>query len=329
MRIDADAVADAVLDIIEEPIAALSGRIEGLEKRVPESGARGEPGADGKDAPAVTREQIVEAILSMPDVIGEAITKYLTANPPAAGVNGIDGRDGVDGKDGAAGLNGKDGRDGIDSPSVDEIGALVRAAVAVIPVPQDGKDGAPGRDGVDGRNGADGQNGKDGPAGLDGKDGAPGLNGKDGVGVAGAIIDRAGGLVLTLSDGTTRDLGQVVGKDGIDGGAGVPGASGRDGADGRDGLGFEDIDLVEDERGITLRFQRGQVVKEFVLPVVVDRGVWREQEYCKGSGVTWAGSFWIAQRDTSGKPDTADGGWRLAVKRGRDGKDGKPGGAGK
>jgi hypothetical protein len=54
--------------------------------------------------------------------------------------------------------------------------------------------------------------------------------------------------------------------------------------------------------------------------VVIDRGVWREgQEYKAGDGVTWAGSYWIAQKDTSAKPDSGDG-FRLAVKRGRDGK---------
>lgn len=278
MRIDADAVADAVLDIIEEPIAALSGRIEGLEKRAPEPGARGEPGPPGKDAPAVTREQVIDAILSMPDVIGEAVEKYLAANPPAAGVNGTDGRDGVDGVDG------KDGRDG-----------------------------------------ADGQNGKDGTAGIEGKSGLPGENGvdgRDGVGLAGAVIDRSGDLVVTMTNGEHKNLGPVLGRDGADGRDGVDGLAGVPGQAGVDGLGFDDFDLVEGERGLVLRFSRGTIVKEFSLPVVVDRGVWREQAYVKGNGVTWAGSFWIAQRDTSDKPETSDA-WRLAVKRGRDGKDGK------
>lgn len=36
---------------------------------------------------------------------------------------------------------------------------------------------------------------------------------KDGVGVAGALIDRAGNLVLTLSNGEQKSLGQVIGKD--------------------------------------------------------------------------------------------------------------------
>ncbi len=42
----------------------------------------------------------------------------------------------------------------------------------------------------------------------------------------------------------------------------------------------------------------------------------------QGDGATWDGSFWIAQKQTQDKPGTSDA-WRLAVKKGRDGKDGK------
>lgn len=136
---------------------------------------------------------------------------------------------------------------------------------------------------------------------------------KDGVGVAGAVIDRAGNLVLTLSDGSVRDLGPVVGKD-------------ADPAQpGKDGLGFEDMteELADDGRTIVRRYARGDQVKEFrhSLAVVLDRGVYKAGGiYEAGDGVTWAGSFWIAQEKTTEKPDSGQG-WRLAVKRGRDGKD--------
>jgi hypothetical protein len=146
--------------------------------------------------------------------------------------------------------------------------------------------------------------------GIDGKDGEPG---KDGVGLAGAIIDRAGELVVTLTNGETRNLGPVVGKDGE---PGKPGA---------DGFGFDDLEASYDgEKTVTLTFTKGERVKEFAftLPVVIDRGIYAEgKEYKAGDGATWAGSFWIAQKDTSSKP--GDGGdWRLAVKKGRDGRDG-------
>lgn len=136
------------------------------------------------------------------------------------------------------------------------------------------------------------------------------------ISVTSALIDRDGKLVLTHSDGSTKDLGVVVGRDGID-------AKGEPGAD---GLGFDDLAVIHDgERGFTFRFERGEQVKEFkfALPVVIDRGVWVESKeggYEKGDGVTWAGSFWISQKDENAdKPDGGDG-WRLSVKRGRDGK---------
>lgn len=98
---------------------------------------------------------------------------------------------------------------------------------------------------------------------------------------------------------------------------------GPQGPAGTDGFGFDDLDLVETEQGVMLRFTRGDVVKDFRLPIVTDRGVFKEGvEYHKGDGVTWGGSFWIAQCDAGDKPDTGKG-WRLAVKKGRDGKDGQ------
>lgn len=188
-----------------------------------------------------------------------------------------------------------------------------------------GRDGANGVDGAAGADGRDGIDGKDGERGQDGKDGASGekgQDGKDGVGLAGALIDRDGALVVTLTDGTTRNLGPVVGKDGNDGTAGVDGQDGKDGAD---GLGFDDLEVVQTgARGFSFKFSRGDRVKsfDFSLPVVLDCGVFKEgQSYEAGDGATWGGSYWIAQKATDEKPGVGDG-WRLAVKKGRDGKDG-------
>jgi hypothetical protein len=159
--------------------------------------------------------------------------------------------------------------------------------------------------------------------------------GKDGVGLAGALIDRSGVLVLTLTDGTTRELGEVVGKHGIDADmaaiekhidqriAELP--KPKDGEPGRDGFDLEAFDVgVIDERTIELKFTgAGQVHRyELEFPVIVDRGVFKAGEsYKRGDAVTWGGSLWIAQMETGVKPDTADSGWRLAVRKGRDGKD--------
>ena len=73
-------------------------------------------------------------------------------------------------------------------------------------------------------------------------------------------------------------------------------------------------------------FTRGDTKHSFELefPVIIDRGVFKEgQAYVRGDAVTWGGSLWIAQKETGAKPDGPDSGWRLAVKKGRDGKDAK------
>ncbi|EKF39928.1 collagen triple helix repeat-containing protein [Nitratireductor indicus C115] len=106
---------------------------------------------------------------------------------------------------------------------------------------------------------------------------------------------------------------------------GDKGEPGQDGVDGADGIGFDDLEVVHDGlRTFTFRFAKGEKMKEFpfTLPVVLDRGVFKAGDtYSAGDGVTWGGSFWIAQKDTADKPGDGDG-WRLAVKKGRDGKDG-------
>lgn len=131
------------------------------------------------------------------------------------------------------------------------------------------------------------------------------------ISVKSALIDRENKLVLTFSNGETKELGNVVGDDG------KPGA---------DGLGFDDLSVEYDgEKTVTLKFVRGEQSKEFplVLPVVIDRGVFSEgKTYEPGDGVTWARNYWIAQKHTAEKP-CAGPDWRLAVKGGRDGKDGK------
>lgn len=127
---------------------------------------------------------------------------------------------------------------------------------------------------------------------------------KDGVGLAGALIDRTGALILTLTDGRTVELGRVEGEPG------------------KDGLGFDDLEVGYDgERGITLDFVQGDRTKSFSLsmPVVIDRGVFKDgAEYVTGDAVSFGGSLWIAQRATTARPDGPDTGWRLAVKKGRD-----------
>ena len=87
----------------------------------------------------------------------------------------------------------------------------------------DGLIGQRGPQGERGEKGADGLIGQPGPQGERGQDGTPGVHGKDGrdgIGLTGGLITQEGHLALTLSDGTTHDVGPVVGP---------PGAKGADG----------------------------------------------------------------------------------------------------
>lgn len=136
------------------------------------------------------------------------------------------------------------------------------------------------------------------------KDGSPG------VGLADALIDKDGNLVITMTDGRTKTLGKVVGKDG----------------DNAPPFTLDNFELQPiDERTVDLRFTHGGECHSFELafPVPIYRGVWTDAEYTRGDMVTWAGSVWHADKATAAKPDTPDSGWKLAVKRGRDGKDAK------
>jgi hypothetical protein len=98
--------------------------------------------------------------------------------------------------------------------------------------------------------------------------------------------------------------------------------------DGRNALELEDLNfsLGDDGRTLAVKFARGELVKEWqvTFAVPLDCGVYRpESHYAKGDGVTFGGSWWIAQKDApQGKPDSGNGDWRLSVKKGRDGKDG-------
>lgn len=213
------------------------------------------------------------------------------------------------------------------------LSARIKALEDSAPVPgpkgdpgERGVDGAPGRDGVDGKDGSPGERGEKGEAGAPGNDGRDGINGKDGKdGAPGAdgksiTVDEVRPLFDAAFAGWALDFERRaadVFQRAIDK---IPAPK-----DGRDALEIEDLQVEHDgDGGVTLRFVRGEVRKEFQLqlPRFKDRGIYKEGEaYREGDGATWAGSFFIAQKDNpQGKPGESDG-WRLAVKRGRDGKD--------
>jgi hypothetical protein len=313
-------VVEAVKAHLGRVVEPLLSRIEALEKRltalpVPRDGQDGKDGRDGRDPdPAEIQRMVDEAVARMPvpkdgrdgkDADAETVAATLRDQLERMVAEAVD-------RAVAALPSPRDGRDADPEQIRAAVAREVREAVAAIPAPKDGTSVSP-----------------DEVAQMVATQVQKAVEAmpkpRDGAGVAGALIDRKGSLVLTLSDGKVKDLGPVVGRDvdpvevermvakAVDA---IPRP--------RDAFGFDDLTVEHDgERNIVLRFVRGDQTKEFPLtvPVVLDRGVWREGEYQKGDAVTWGGSLWIAQEKTSEKPETGAG-WRLAVKRGRDGKDG-------
>lgn len=124
----------------------------------------------------------------------------------------------------------------------------------------------------------------------------------------------------------------VQGPPGLEGKQGIQGEQGigRDGQPGRDGFTFDDFEPIDDEKEYGFRLkQNGAVLGErrWAKPVAnvadIYKGIWKEGEFTRGQLVTQGGSLFLAQRDTSDKPETSDA-WKLIVKRGRDGRDFKP-----
>ena len=105
-----------------------------------------------------------------------------------------------------------------------------------------------------------------------------------------------------------------------------------DGADGWEcitaGVSAIDVTQADDLRTFvvsTTLTGGAKTEKSFSVPVVIERGTFdRERTYERGDAVTWAGSFWIAQKDglIGVEPRGIETGWRLSVKQGRPGKDG-------
>ena len=175
--------------------------------------------------------------------------------------------------------------------------------------------------------------------GEPGDPGQPGAPGKDGTSVSvedvtPVLADLVGKAVAALPPAQKGEPGE-------------PGLRGEPGRDGRDAsdipmlkgfIGEEmrlrldetlksfDVTTPDDGRTLTFSFDvSGETVqREIKTSLVLDRGVWKSGPFAKGDGVSFGGSFFIAQLDTEDKPETS-GAWRLAVKRGRDGRDGKNG----
>jgi integrin beta 3 len=250
--------------------------------------------------------------------------QVLEARAPIPGPQGPPGHDGKRGERGenGIGLTGEPGRDGLNGKDAEpvDVDAMVARITALIPTPKDGPVGPPGRDGLNGKDAA--------PVDVDdvalrAAELIP--KPKDGVGVAGAVIDKDGLLVLTLSDGTLHRLGIVVGEKGE---RGERGEKGIDGTDGRDGtLDTLRVEQMDERRWRFVRSDGTPMPGDPIyVPMMVYRGVFVEgTAYDKGDAVTFGGSLWIARETTKNKPGDGSTAWQLAAKEGRRGLQGVPG----
>jgi hypothetical protein len=150
------------------------------------------------------------------------------------------------------------------------------------------------------------------PAPKDGAPGEKGEPGRDGVGLAGALIDRDGNLVVTLANGEAKNLGQVVGKDGTPG------------KDGADGIGFESLEVSFDGENIVHEYKSASrtVTQKFPIQVMKHIGFWREGVEAKSGNLTsHAGSLWYCLNDTKSRPSYESADWILSARKGQDGRD--------
>lgn len=287
-------ILTAVKGYVARSITGLVERLEAIEQRLKEAPQKGEKGEDGKSVTIDdVRPLIEDAIKAIPVP-----------------------KDGQDGKDG-------------ESVTLDDIRPLIEQAVKAIPVPTNGENGKDGTsvkaDEVIPALTAELQKAIEAiPLPKDG------IDGKDGQSVTledlrGLFESEQAKWALDFERRAQDHLQQFMAR--------MPAPrDGKDGNNGVDGLGFDDLEVSHDgERGFTLRFVRGEQRKEFgfKIPVLLERGIYRAgTAYEKGDGVTYSGSFWIAQKDTTEKPGEANSDWRLAVKKGRDGRDGLKGAPG-
>ena len=273
-------IVGVVKGYLAKEMAPLVGRLEALEKRVGAIPAPVDLSADLAELKAAVEAIVIPDIPPTPELpdIGKMIEEAI-----------------------------------LDPVSEEQIRTIVdenvRRAVADLPKPKDGEDGtsvkaedlAPIIAAEVERRVADLPKPKD---------------GEDGLGVKEMFRAEGGHLIAVMSDGTTRDLGIFVGKDG------------EPGKPGRDGFNLEDFDaaVMDDGRTVLLSFDRGDLSYKVELgfPVMLYKGVFKDgQTYECGDTVTWAGSLWHCDAPTGDKPGEGAKSWTLCAKKGRDGKDGE------
>lgn len=140
-----------------------------------EKGEKGDPGEDGVGIMNITIDEDGSLIITLTD-------------DTVIDLGNIRGADGMPGLQGADGI-------GIQSAVIDDDGYLLITLTDNVVTNLGKIVGSDGKDGADGKDGVDGEDGKD---------------GKDGIGIKGCSIDSDGFLILTLTDNTTLNAGNLL-----------------------------------------------------------------------------------------------------------------------
>ena len=280
---------------IERAIAPVVDRLAGLEKRIAElsPGEKGEKGEPGKD-----------------------------------GAAGAPGPDGATGERGPPGEKGEKGRDGIgiasveaeDGKSFDIVLDNGHRIEVQLPPGVKGDDGERGQKGEPGEKGADGRDGRDGRDGEPGRDATqieilPGVDPTKSYPRGTHAIHRGGTIRAFKATAPLAECADLepAGWQVVQCGVAEVICSTSD-----DGRMMTRCEVLTDGR---------RIESKSYTPAMIYRDIWRDDgEYAKGDAVTRDGSIWVLQADVArGKPGDEGSGWRLAVKRGRDGLKGDRG----
>ena len=234
-----------------------------------EPGKGGEKGEDGDSAYEIAKKN---------GFVGtqEEWLKTLVGPQGEQGPAGPIGPQGETGEQGPQGEQGPKGKDGKDGTGVSILGSFntVEELLAAHPTGNIGDSyivsgslyvwneenqtwtnvgNIQGPKGDPGEQGPAGPIGATGATGPQGNDGQPG---SDGIGISKVEINTENHLVITLTDGTVKDLGKVVGENGTNG---SDGENGKDGIDGKDGVSITEANLSA-EGDFSLVFSDGKTV---------------------------------------------------------------------
>jgi len=339
---DGQALGEQIVSVtrafVQRHVGELRKAISDLEERVKAipAGPPGERGEKGDVGPGGEKGE--RGDIGPEGPAGPVGEKGVDGAPGAKGDTGEPGPQGEKGLDGAQGEQGAPGDPGPQGPT-GEPG--MRG--------EKGDAGDRGEPGSAGEKGMDGAPGPMGPMGPIGEKGDPGANGKDAYTLA--VEKGFQGTELQWLD-------SLRGKDGARGVDGRDGLNGRDSAeinilpmleegksypsgvyarhmgglvkttaDGYDCIvaGVSGVRVEHDgERKFSIRVEltdKSVSTAEFTVPVMLHRGIWREQTYERGDCVTRDSSTWhCCVESTDAMPGTSKD-WQLIVRKGDRGKD--------